>query len=317
MRILITGATGYLGSRLSLFLSEQANFEVFTGSRELNTDGAWLPNIKTRKTDWDDPHSLYLATSDIDMVIHLAGMNAQDCAIDPTAALEVNALATARLLQAAIQQKVKRFVYFSTAHVYDSPLSGEISEASCPLNLHPYATSHRAGEDVVLAAQQRGDMEGIVIRLSNVFGPPVNRNANCWMLLVNDLCRQAIIKGKLTVHSSGMQRRDFVTLHDVERAVLHLLNISAEIIGNGIFNIGGVWAPRIIDMAVLVKERSTKIFGFTPEIMSQNVKLGEKNKELEYRIDKLINSGFKITGKPETEIDATLNFCKENMGAIA
>lgn len=267
--------------------------------------------------DWSNLDSLYYATSGVDAVVHLAGMNAKDCVNNPAAALEVNAVATARLLQTAIRQKVKRFIYFSTAHVYGSPLSGKISEASCPLNLHPYAASHRAGEDVVLAAQQRGDIEGIVVRLSNAFGPPVNKNANCWMLLVNDLCRQAITKGKLTVHSSGMQKRDFVTLHNVERALLHLLNISDEKIGDGIFNIGGAWVPRVIDMALLVQERCTKILGFTPEIISQDVKPGEENKKLEYQIDKLINSGFKLTGKPETEIDATLKFCKENIGTSA
>ena len=76
-------------------------------------------------------------------------MNAQNCVTDPVAALEVNAVATARLLQAAIRQGAKRFIYLSTAHVYGSSLSGVITEETCPASLCPYAASHRAGEDVV------------------------------------------------------------------------------------------------------------------------------------------------------------------------
>jgi UDP-glucose 4-epimerase len=61
---------------------------------------------------------------------------------------------------------------------------------------------------------ERGDIEGIVIRVSNSFGAPAHQHANCWMLLVNDLCRQAVSTGQMTLRSSGIRRRDFVTLTD-------------------------------------------------------------------------------------------------------
>lgn len=64
----------------------------------------------------------------VDAVMHMARMNTQDCAADPVAALDFNALATARLLRAAVRQGVKRFIYISTADVNGNPLNGVITE---------------------------------------------------------------------------------------------------------------------------------------------------------------------------------------------
>ena len=66
-------------------------------------------------------------------------MNAQDSLIDPKEAIEFNGRSTERLVIASIDAKVSKFIYLSTAHVYCSPLHGEISEESPILNKHPYA----------------------------------------------------------------------------------------------------------------------------------------------------------------------------------
>ena len=239
MRLLITGGFGYLGGRFAQFLATQAGYEIILGSRQQTEPPAWLPQARVVQTPWSSLSALEHICTGVDAVVHMAGMNAQDCAADPARAVEVNALATARILQAAIRRGMKRFIYLSTAHVYGSPLRGVISEKTCPVSLHPYATSHRAGEDVVRAAHQRGDIEGIVIRLSNAYGAPVHPNATCWMLLVNDLCLQAVTTGHLVLRSAGLQRRDFVTITDADRAIAHLIYLPAQDIGDGIFNIGG------------------------------------------------------------------------------
>src|SRR3546814_17036700 len=95
-------------------------------------------------------------------------MNAQNCAANPVEALEFNGVATARLVQAAARVGIRRFIYLSTAHVYCAPLTGTITEDTCPRNLHPYATSHLAGENAVLSAVQAGEISGMVLRLSKI-----------------------------------------------------------------------------------------------------------------------------------------------------
>lgn len=66
--------------------------------------------------------------SDIDCVVHLAALNENDCLLDPVRAAGVNTVATLRLLEAAAEADVKRFIYISTAHVYGSPLDGFLDE---------------------------------------------------------------------------------------------------------------------------------------------------------------------------------------------
>lgn len=312
--ILITGGLGYVGGRVAQHLSQQPDYEVILGSRQKTNPPSWLPQSRVTATQWSSLEKLKQICTGVDSVVHLAGMNAQDCYADPVAALEFNAVGTARLLRAAIRQGVKRFIYLSTAHVYDSPLEGTINEKSCPVNMHPYASSHRAGEDVVLAAHQRGDIVGIVLRLSNAFGAPADMNANCWMLLVNDLCRQAVTTGKLVLRSSGTQRRDFITLEDVSRAVGHVLNLPIESCANGLFNLGGECSLQIIELTERIASRCKEVLHFLPALVIPEPAYNEVSAELDYRTDKLTSTGFTRTGNIDAEIDATLLLCSDAFG---
>lgn len=314
MKVLITGGFGYLGGRLAQFLASQAGYELILGSRKPNESPSWLPQAKVVQTQWNSPVGIEKICVGVDAIVHMAGMNAHDCIADPVAALEFNAAVTARLLKAAIHQRVKRFIYLSTAHVYADPLAGVITEESCPVSLHPYATSHRAGEDMVRAAHQRGDIEGIVIRLSNAFGVPAHKDANCWMLLVNDLCCQAVITQKIVLRSSGLQRRDFVPVTDVCSAISHLLELPLPDFCHGLFNIGGDWAPTVLEIAELVRQRCEATLGFLPQLACVAPQSGETSAELKYRLDALLETGFKPSADRIEEIDRLIGFCKTSLG---
>ncbi len=311
-KVLITGGCGYLGGRLAQYLASQEGYEILLGSRRQTQPPSWLPQAKVVETQWDSPQGLDEVCSGVDCIVHLAGMNAQDCAADPDAAMKVNAVATAHLVQAAIRQKVKRFIYMSTVHVYGSPLTGVITEETKPTPVHPYALSHQAGEDMVLASHQSGEIEGIVIRLSNAYGAPADKGVNCWMLLINDLCKQAATSGKLVLHSAGLQKRDFIPLHDVALGIKHFIELSRDKSGDGIFNLGGEAPYRIIDLAELIAERCETVLGYRPEIARPDPTPGEVSPKLNYQIGKLKETSFSLSGNVEKEVDATLRFCYEN-----
>lgn len=314
MKLLITGGLGYLGGRLAQFIASQGGYEILLGTRQ-QVASPHLPFQKSLvQTRWDSPADLEQILAGVDVVVHLAGMNAQDCGADPVAALDFNGVATARLLNAAVRQGVKRFIYLSTAHVYGSPLSGAITEDTCPRSLHPYATSHRAGEDAVRAAHQSGEIEGIVIRLSNSYGVPADKNVNCWTLLVNDLCRQAAVTRKLVLRSSGLQLRDFVTLQDAVRAVEHFMVLPRQQCGDGVFNLGGEYVLSIYETTRQVAARCEATLGFNPPIERSDPQPDEQAMPLEYSIAKLKATGFSLAGKFEDEVDATLTFCQKTFG---
>ena len=311
MNILIAGGFGYLGARLAVFLSH-AGHVVYLGTRVKQPSPIWLPSARVIVMQWSSDLDLERACDRMDVVIHVAGVNAKNCAADPAAALDFNAVCTERLLQAAIKQNVKQFVYFSTAHVYMSPLEGVITERTIPTNLHPYALSHKLGEDAVCLAHQRGTIDGIVVRLSNAFGAPVHKNVDCWMLLVNELCRQAIKFGHLTLHSSGLQRRDFIPITDVCRAIEHLIGLTKRDRSMFLFNLGGQWSPTILEMAALIQQRCDAILDFKPSLSYIPSNALEKSTALQYKITLLLGTHFTPKGDYETEVDQLLLFCKAN-----
>ena len=309
MRILITGGFGFVGGRMAVHLA-QAGHQIILGSRNVNTPPSWLPQAAVVKADWHDDRSLGHSCSGVDVVIHAAGMNAQDCSADPVVALEVNGVGTARLVAAASRAGVKRFIYLSTAHVYGSPLAGAITEETCPRNLHPYATSHLAGEHAVLNPDRRGQIEGIVLRLSNAFGAPMQKEVNCWMLLVNDLCQQAVQTRKLVLRTSGLQQRDFVSIDNICRVTEYFATAHSDSRCSGVFNIGTGVSQTVLDMALLIQQRCAYVLGFEPALQRPNDGADESNPMLYYRADRLVAINIHANGDANiAEIDNLLCFC--------
>jgi len=309
MRVLITGGFGYIGANLGEYLLQNGH-QVILGSRRERSPPHWLPQAEVVKTYWEDETALATICQGVDAIVHAAGMNAQDCLDDPVSAMKFNGVATTRMIQAAIRAGTKRFVYLSTAHVYKSPLEGTIDENTTPQNTHPYASSHLAAEYALSHEVLRQRIEGVSLRLSNGFGVPKNVKSNCWDLLVNDLCRQAVILGKLQLRSSGEQQRDFMPLSAISERILKILLLPKEAIPSTI-NIGSGQSRSIIDMARLIQKRSQKFLGFTPEVVvAKKTEIGKFLKYTSLYTQSLKFCNFNI----ETAIDDLIVFCKTNFG---
>lgn len=310
--VLITGGLGYVGGRIAQALAPVINGKLMIGThRDVFTKPPWLTREELIQMDFNSQDSIDSSCYGVDSIVHLAALNEIDSAAHPDQALKVNTLNTLMLLQAAERQGVKRFLYFSTAHIYGSPLKGIITEKTLPRPVHPYAITHRAAEDFIIAAHDRRILTGIIIRLSNGLGAPADPEVNRWTLVANDLCRQAVTQHVLALKSSGMQRRDFITLTDIAGAVIHLLALPAARCTDGIFNLGGENPLSIIDLAELIADRCTTVFGFKPMIRRPAPQAGEISEELYYRINKLKATGFTLQSNIDEEIDATLKLCQQ------
>lgn len=308
--ILVTGGFGYLGGRIVRYLSEAGARVRVTTRRPPAAHPHWAAGIDLAMEPVDQAGWASVLEG-VGAVVHLAAANEIFCAADPAASIEPNVTAVVRLLEAARIAKVRRLLYMSTAHVYGAPLEGTIDEARLPRPIHPYAITHRAAEDFVLAAHDQRWLDGIVMRLSNGFGAPADPAVDRWSLLVNDLCRQAVVERRLVMRSSGLQRRDFVTLTDVARAVGHLLALPRTELGGGLFNVGGAYAPTVHEMACLVAERAKVVLGGEIAVERPEPRPGETPAPLDYRIDRLLVTGFMLSGDVGGEIDATLRLCRD------
>lgn len=303
--VLVTGAGGYLGGRVVAHLEGENAFVVRAGSRVAAAGAANAVSMG----QLDDATQLRAACEGVATVVHLAALNEIESARYPERAVDVNVNGTVRLLAAAIAAGVRRFVFLSTAHVYGAPLEGRIEEGQVTRPVHPYAITHRAAEDFVAAAGRERRIEPVVLRLSNAVGAPANANVDRWTLLVNDLCRQAVTTGKMTLRSSGLARRDFIPMTDACRAIAHFIRLPGARLPAGPVNLGSGESLRVIDVVELIADRAAAVLGDRPAIERPEPAAGEESPELLYSIGTLKATGFHAAGSLQDEIDDTLRFC--------
>lgn len=309
MRILITGGFGFIGSRLALSLN-RAGHEIVLGTRKFCKNPDWLPQSEVVKMDWENSSTLEQSCKNVDVLVHAAGMNAQNCQTDPLAAMSFNGKGTENLVLAARKANIKRIIYLSTAHVYANPLVGVITEKSVCNNPHPYSISNLAGENAVLNKEHRNQTDGVVVRISNAFGVPAHKDVDCWKLLVNDLCRQAVINRSIVLHSNGMIQRDFISLTKVCAALECLLKAKMDNDLFNIFNLGGK-SLRLFEMAHLVQGRCESLMGYLPKLSYQNSTLDQAHLKLEYKHDRFSRYGVPVGDSLTDEIDDLLIYSSQ------
>lgn len=281
MNILVTGGRGYLGGRIARNFLDLGH-TVSISTRQ-HVKGNFSGNsIKFIDLDWSSPSHLAQACKGMDVVIHAAGMNAEDCLSHPDLAIEFNGNATERLAIASEQSGVKKFIYISTAHVYSDQLANFIDENSPTRNKHPYATSHLLGERGVLHSKNLGEMQRCVLRLSNVYGKPEEKQANCWKLVVNDMARQVVEHGSILLKTNGKQKRDFVTISDFLNLISGITRESFFFEQPQIINFGSNISMSILEMASLISEISQSVFDFSPAIKTTDIEIPPVGMSLEY-----------------------------------
>ena len=307
--ILISGGLGYLGGRIAEHLLN-SGFHVRIGSSRINPEiPLSLSSCEVVICDLSDKRSLENACKNVSSIIHLASLNAQECDHDPEAALLINGLGTLNLLNAAKKMGVTKFVYFSTAHVYGSPLQGIIDENSTPRPIHDYAITHRLAEDYVLQANSNKDITGSILRLTNSVGSPLNSKANCWMLVVNDLCKQTVLNQSMELHSDELVQRDFIPISTVCSTVVDVL--TSDVLDGEIANISSSVVLTLRELTNLIADRSEVVLGFRPNINFKRLPKGKPLESLFISNSKLKSSGCIIDTDLSYEIDQLLLNCNQ------
>jgi UDP-glucose 4-epimerase len=308
--ILITGGLGYVGGRLAQNLS--GLYKVLISTRSEIT-----PSIRSVFNDDVSfiSHSALLAMDSfpdgIETVIHLTALNEIDSVKYPSDAIRVNIDHTREILEIAIKKNVKRFIYFSTIHVYGKNLVGRVDEQTLPRPTHPYAITHRAAEDYIVAAHDSRKIEGIVVRLSNSFGMPALPTVNRWSLLVNDICRQAVTTGTIQLHSNGCQYRDFITLTDVENAVKLLLKVDG-VGSENVFNLSSERSITVLEMANLVAETCYETLGVRVPVRVPENSVPTNEPHVSILPGNLIRLGFQPQNNFKQELTDLIRFCQQN-----
>lgn len=179
MNILITGATGFIGTALTQQLTKQ-NFGITAAVRKpTNTLSSSIKQVQVGgllpETDWSS------ALSGIDVVIHMAARVhiMDDMSTDPLKEFrKVNTAATLNIAKQAANQGVRRFIYLSSIKV-----NGETSLPGKPFSVEdiniptdPYGLSKYEAEQGLKKIAAKTGMEFVIIRPPLVYGPDVKAN---------------------------------------------------------------------------------------------------------------------------------------------
>lgn len=300
MKVLITGASGLIGGRLIRYLLGIDDVQIRAASR---SPRGWPPRVEGCILVADDPSSHSAACLGVNAVINLAAMPEGECARDPQRALRVNAGGALALTSAAVSAGVDRFVQLSTSKVYGDNLTGRVTEQTLPQPRSHYAITHRAAEDYAARHESR-----IVFRLANGFGAPDDARSTGWDVIVNAMCRQAVVEQRIAIRSSGHEWRNFITLNDIVRA----LYLAVSDLPEGTYNLGGLSSMRIREVADRVAAACASAFGFTPEITTGRAEGVMESVPLDYCIDKLLAAGFRPSTTLDDELRRTLLAARKN-----
>lgn len=219
----VTGGAGFIGSHLVRKLVELGetvrvvdNFS--TGRADSLAD--ILDKIELVKADIRSPEALLAAFKGADFVLHHAALASVPLSVeDPQETKDINVQGTQNVLEAALQNHVKRVVFASSCAVYGNSPFMPYKENSCLEITSPYAASKLEGENLCKKYTQEYGLETVILRYFNVFGAGQRADSSYAAVIAKFV--QLAREGKpLTIEWDGHQSRDFVHVQDVVQANL-------------------------------------------------------------------------------------------------
>ncbi len=249
MNVLVTGATGFIGSYLCREVVRRDN-DVFALSHSGKT-------AKVQQLLQD--RKFHLLTGDIldaDMMADIIGDNGitdifhlaarlpdGDSTDDFQVYFDANTQGTLNVLRAASQHNVKNFVYVSTMSVYSEPPYYLPVNESHPISPPtPYGITKLGGE--LMCELFSGPMRLIVLRYGGVYGQYQYERD-----VVPVFLNQALHNNAITVYGNGQQSTDFIYIDDVVTGTI----LAWEKGEPGVYNIASGEETRIIDLAEKIK----------------------------------------------------------------
>ena len=270
-KILLIGGSGYIGSRISKYLAENG-FKVFVLCRSIPKKSSWKSFISgfiigdiTKNEVLDK-----LLDQEFDIAIHLVSL--------------------------------KKFIYFSTIHVYGNLPRALITEDFLTNPQNAYGLTHLLSENICNYFNETSKTDCINIRLSNGYGSPVINDIDCWRLVLNDFCKTAYQKEKIIINSDGSSLRDFIHWYDITKALELIIKNSKH----NIYHIASGETVSILELAYKVKDVYYKRYNkqlsihLPGQVNKSNIKEREK---YTLSIKRLSDIGF----EKSKEIDFGIN----------
>jgi len=226
MKLLVTGGAGFIGANFILYwLASHPNDQIvnldkltYAGNLENLKIVETSKNYKFIKGDICDPDTVKIAIHGVDIVVHFAAESHVDRSIlSPADFVKTNVIGTQVLLDAAIENKVKRFHHVSTDEVYGTlklDSDKKFSETTCYDPRNPYAASKAASDHLVRAFHTTFKLPITITNCSNNYGPYQFPEKLISLAITNLLENK-----KVPIYGQGNQVRDWLYVIDHCKAI--------------------------------------------------------------------------------------------------
>jgi nucleoside-diphosphate-sugar epimerase len=272
MKILVTGAAGFIGSHLVEQLLDEGHDVVGVdafidyyprGVKERNLLAAAAhPNYRFVEADLRDAE-LDPLVEGMDAIINEAAMAGLVRSWDDLALYaSCNVLALGRLIDAALRHRVARFVQISTSSVYGTNAVGDETQPTQPSS--PYGVTKLAAEHLIGAHRQVHGLPAIILRYFSIYGPRQRPD------MAYHIFTEAMLHGRpITLFGDGGQTRSNTFVTDAVRGTIRALEGGTP---GEVYNIGG---GEVISLRDAVEIIAAEV-GVEPVIERQEPRPGDQ-----------------------------------------
>jgi len=313
MKILVTGAEGFIGSHLTELLVEKGySVKAFVRYNFTNNWG-WLESSKYLKDieiytgDVRDYDSVYDAMKDVDVVFHLAALIGIPYSyISPLAYIKTNTEGTYNILEAGRKLGLDRIIVTSTSEIYGTAQYVPIDEKHPYNPQSPYAASKASADHLALSYYRSFGTPVTIIRPFNTYGPRQSARA-----IIPTIVTQ-ILSGKTQIKLGNLEpTRDLNYVKDTANGFV-TVGLHEKTIGD-VYNIG---SGREISIGELV-QKIIDLLGRHVEIVQDEQRVRPEKSEVERLLcnaDKAkALTGWKPQYTLEDGLKETIEWMENNM----
>jgi UDP-glucose 4-epimerase len=313
-RIVVTGGAGFIGSHLADGLLARGDDVVVLDDLSTGNLANVPEGAEFVETDVRNVGSVAAGIAGADAVCHIAGQASIFRSFEtPESDLAVNVSGTLAVIEACIRERVPRLVYASSMTAYGEPQQVPTPEDHSCVPVSYYGVTKYAAERYVQIAGARDDVDlsTTALRMFNVYGERQSLTNPYQGVLA--IFAGNVLRGEpITIHSDGLQTRDFVYVEDVVDAWLRVLDSPATV--GKVFNVGSGGETTVSQLATQV----IAACGESPEawpIRTQAAQEGDQRRSAA-NIDALTAAtDWRPTTPFETGMERTIAWARANDAA--
>ncbi|MDO8662556.1 MAG: SDR family oxidoreductase [Candidatus Omnitrophota bacterium] len=254
-KFLVTGGAGFIGSHIvEKLVSDNHYVRVLDNfsSGKISNLKSFINKIDLIKGDIRSKALCFKAAKGMDFVLHQAALRSVPKSMqNPREYNEVNINGTLNMLEAAKENRIKRFVFASSSSVYGEVNSFPEKETFLPKPISPYALSKLAGEHYCNIYSTCYKLSVIALRYFNVFGPRQSLDDE-YAVVVPKFINCLLKNEQPPVFGTGKQSRDFTFISNVVNA--NLLAAGNKSLKFGVFNIASGKGHTVLELIGLLNK---------------------------------------------------------------